>query len=91
MANNVMYPLSKLISQSKSKKKFYLLIGLLSIAGILLTFTLSDSCVYKHASILGKMSDLEKNFDPVTCEIILDRIIIFNDECEPEIEIMDCG
>lgn len=83
--------LSKLISQSKSKKKFYLLIGLLSIAGILLMFTILDSCVYKHANILGEISILEKNFDPVTCEIILDRIINFNGQCEPEIEIMDCG
>ncbi len=83
--------LSKLISQSKSKKKFYLLFGLLPIMGILLAFYISDSCVYQHASILGNLSDLEKNFDPVTCEIILDRVINFNEKCEPEIEIMDCG
>ena len=65
--------------------------GLLPIAGILLAFSISDSCVYKHAYILGELSDLEKNFDPVTCEIILEKIINFNDKCEPEIEIMDCG
>ena len=90
MANSVTYQLSKLISQSKSKR-FYLLIGLISIVGIFLGFAISDSCVYKHAHILTQLSNLENDFDPVTCEIVLEEIINFNGECEPEIEIIDCG
>ena len=80
-----------MISPSKRKKKFYLLIGLLPITAILLSIFISDSCVYKHSVILGDLSNLAKDFDPVTCEVVLDKIINFNDECEPEIEIMDCG
>lgn len=40
------------------------------------------------------MSDIhsyDSTLDPEFCESILDRMDVFNEDCEPKIEILDCG
>ena len=58
--------------------------------GILLG-TIFTSCSVKHVGILNDIKKFEQTLDPDFCESVVERIDVFNDECEPEIEIIDCG
>jgi hypothetical protein len=42
-------------------------------------------------TILTEITSYEKLLDPESCEVIIEKIDFFNDECEPQIEILDCG
>jgi hypothetical protein len=40
------------------------------------------------------MSDLEsyeKSLDPEFCNVLVEKINLFNSDCKPEVEILDCG
>jgi hypothetical protein len=50
-----------------------------------------DSCGIRHMIIINEITSYEKSFDPEFCEIIIEKIYLFNDDCEPQIEILDCG
>ena len=58
--------------------------------GILLG-TIFTSCSVKHVGILNDIKKFEQTLDPDFCESVVEHIDVFNDECEPEIEIIDCG
>ena len=39
-------------------------------------------------------NDLEtygQTLDPEFCEVLVEKIDLFNDDCEPKVEILDCG
>lgn len=90
MANNVMFPLWKLIFQKISLKNLILISFIILI--IVLFLSLSDnSCGIKHIQILHEINTFEESLDPEICEMIIEKIDLFNDSCEPKIEILDCG
>ncbi len=80
----------KLIFQKISLKNLILLAILTSIILALLSFT-GNSCGIQHMLILNDISSYEKSLDPEFCEIIVEKIDLFNDSCEPQIEILDCS
>ena len=41
--------------------------------------------------ILNEITTYEKSLEPEFCEIIVEKIDLFNDNCEPQVEILDCG
>lgn len=41
--------------------------------------------------ILNDLKTYEQLFDPEYCEVLVERIDLFNEQCEPPIEILDCG
>ena len=49
------------------------------------------SCGVEHMIIQNEISNYEKNLDPEMCEEIVGKIDLFNYECSPQIEILDCG
>lgn len=51
----------------------------------------NDSCGVNHLLIVNDLKSYEKSFDPEFCEDLLERIELFNDRCQPQIEILDCG
>ncbi|MCV0400405.1 MAG: hypothetical protein K5777_00275 [Nitrosopumilus sp.] len=57
---------------------------------VLLGFT-NNSCSVEHVLISGEIYSYEKSLDPESCENILEKIDLYNDQCRPEIEILDCG
>ena len=61
-----------------------------SIVIVLISFS-GDSCGIQHISILNEIASYEKSLDPEFCEVIVEKIDVFNDMCEPQIEILDCG
>ena len=80
----------KLIFQKTSLRNLILIAVGISIVGILLSLT-SYSCGIQHMIILNEIALYEKSLEPEFCEIIVEKIDLFNDDCEPQIEILDCG
>ena len=69
---------------------------LLSIIGIsIIVFVVwSDgfnSCGIQHVTLLNDIETFEQNGDPEFCEITVNKILEYNEQCEPYIEILDCG
>ena len=80
----------KLIFQKISLKNFILIAIGISIVGILIVST-GSSCGIQHMIILNEITSYEKSLEPEFCEIIVEKIDLFNDDCKPQIEILDCG
>ena len=80
----------KLTFQKASLKNLIIISIGISIVGILIGFS-GDSCGIQHMSILNEITSYEKSLDPEFCEVIVEKIDLFNDDCEPQIEILDCG
>ena len=59
--------------------------------GVVFILSFEQSCGIQHISILNEISLYEKSLDPELCEVIVEKIDYFNDKCEPQIEILDCG
>lgn len=90
MANNVMFPQWKLIFQKTSLRNLILLMfGILVV--ILFVLFVNDSCKFERILILNDISSYEQSLDPEFCEIIMEKIDVFNDKCESPLEILDCG
>jgi hypothetical protein len=51
----------------------------------------SNSCTFERLLILDDVSTYEKSLDPELCEIVVEKIDMFNDECESNMEILDCS
>ncbi len=80
----------KLIFQKASLRNLILIAIGISIVGILISFT-GHSCGIQHMIILNQISSYEQSLEPEFCEVIVEKIDLFNDDCEPQIEILDCG
>ena len=80
----------KLIFQ-KINFKNLVLIGILFLIILLLIVFFNDSCGIRHMLILNEITSYEKSLEPEFCEMIVEKIDLFNDSCEPQIEILDCG
>ncbi len=85
-----MYLQSKLIFQKNNLRN--LLFALFAITLILFVFSfLGNSCVIQHVTLINDLKSYENLQDPEFCETLLEKIDSFNEQCEPEIEILDCG
>jgi|TARA_B100002049_G_C15816764_1_gene265250 hypothetical protein len=42
-------------------------------------------------SILNQIQIYDETLDPEFCEMVLENIDSFNDDCSPSFEILDCG
>ena len=71
------------------KNPVLIVIGILVV--IVLITTTGNFCGLQHMTILTEITSYEKLLDPESCEVIIEKIDFFNDECEPQIEILDCG
>ncbi len=80
----------KLTFQKTSLRNLILIAIGISIVGILISLT-GYSCGIQHMIILNEIALYEKSLEPESCEIIVEKIDLFNDDCEPQIEILDCG
>ena len=80
----------KLTFQKTNTRNLILLVIGISVVAILISFS-GNSCGIQHMSILNEITTYEQSLDPEFCEDIVEKIDFFNDECEPQIEILDCG
>lgn len=61
-----------------------------SIAGIVLGFEI-NFCGLQHIVITSDLKNYENSLDPDFCNGLVEKINFFNLDCEPKIEILDCG
>lgn len=80
----------KLIFQ-KTNLKYFILIIFASFFILLFLIFINDSCNVDSLIIFNQINDYEKSLDPEFCENILEQIDRYNDQCESQIEILDCG
>ncbi len=80
----------KLMSQNPRKYIIFVIIGISIIILILSTDEL-NSCGIQHVTLLNDIKTFEQNSDPEFCEKTVNKILEFNEQCEPYIEILDCG
>ncbi len=90
MVSNEMSLPWKLISQ-KNKSKILLIILSGILISVLLVLFSNSSCGIQHMTILNEINSYQETLDPEFCEVIVEKIDLFNDSCEPQIEILDCG
>ena len=64
-------------------------IGIFTI-GIILGFVLY-SCGIQHIAIISDLKSYEKSLDPEFCDVLVEKINLFDANCKPEVEILDCG
>jgi len=80
----------KLIFQKISFKSLILIV--IGILAVIVLFSTSDNnCGIQHMTILNEIKSYEQTLDPEICEVIVEKIDYFNDECKPYIEILDCS
>ena len=58
--------------------------------GIILGFVVYP-CGLQHIAIISDLKSYEKSFDPEFCDVLVEKINLFNADCKPEVEILDCG
>jgi len=80
----------KLTFQNTNLRNLILITVVISIVGISISLT-GYSCGIQHMMILNEITSYEKSLEPEFCETIVEKIDLFNDDCEPQIEILDCG
>ena len=85
-----MYPPWKLIFQ-KTNSKYFTLILFGGLCAVILILFNNNSCSVDYVLINNDISTYEQSLDPEYCENILENIDLYNDQCEPQIEILDCG
>ena len=77
---------------SQKNKKIILFLILISIGiFIFLKFVPENSCGIQHILLLNDIDQYKNTLDPEFCMDLLYRIENFNSQCQPEIEILDCG
>ena len=45
----------------------------------------------KHNEIGNEINSYEQSLDPEICEVLVEKIDLFNAECSPYVEILDCS
>ena len=90
MENNATFLQWKLILQKTNLKYLILILFGIFVLIAISQFT-NDSCGIDHIVISNEINSYEKSLDPEFCENILEKIDLYNDQCESQIEILDCG
>ena len=85
-----MYPQLKLTLQKPKKIIIFCIIGIALIA-IGISSGQLNSCGVQHVTLINDIKTFEMNQDPEFCSITVEKVLEFNEQCEPYIEILDCG
>ncbi len=85
-----MYPLWKLTFQKNKIKNLILVFSVIFAAVVVLSVS-GNFCGIQHMSLLNDLKTYEQSLDAEYCEVLVERIDLFNEQCEPQIEILDCG
>ncbi len=90
MVNKEMSLQWKLTFQKTSFRLSVLITIVITLIGVTILST-NYSCGIQHMLILNEIESYEKSLDPEFCENLIEKIDLFNDDCEPTLEILDCG
>jgi len=68
----------------------FAIIGI-SVVALVLSSGQLNTCGIQHVSLVENIKTFESNQDPEFCAVTVNKILEFNEQCEPYIEILDCG
>ena len=85
-----MCPLWKLTFQKSKFKNLIFVFSVIFVAVVVLSMS-GNFCGIQHMSLLNDLRTYEQSLDPEYCEALVERIDLFNEQCEPPLEILDCG
>jgi hypothetical protein len=74
----------------KNRNIVFVIIGI-SVVALVLSSGHLNSCGIQHVTIVENIKTFENNQDPEFCALTVKKILEFNEQCEPYIEILDCG
>ena len=49
------------------------------------------SCGFRHIVIITDLKSYNASLDPEFCDALVEKINLFNFDCNPKVEILDCG
>ena len=75
--------------QKSSLLIIFVILGVLFIVVFLLYS--ENPCGIQHVILINDLKNYEQTLDPEFCEMLVDKIDSFNEQCMPKIEILDCG
>ena len=75
----------------KINLKKIIFFGIILFLGLFLFSLVTNNCGIESLILLGDVRSLENSFDPEYCEYTVEKINLFNDRCESQMEILDCG
>jgi len=75
------------------KPKKIIILSIIGISIIILVISSGElnSCGIQHVTLINDIKTFEQNGDPEFCETTVNKILEFNEQCAPYIEILDCG
>jgi len=78
---------------TSQKLRKYIIFGIIGISIVIFIISTEElnSCGIQHVTLLNDIKIFEQNSDPEFCEKTVNKILEFNEQCEPYIEILDCG
>lgn len=91
MVNYVMSLQLKLTLQKIKTIRNLILLSTCIFAVVILLGFMVSSCGIQHIAITHDLKSYAMSFDPDFCDGLVERINLFNDDCEPKVEILDCG
>ena len=74
----------------KPKIIIFSIIGI-SIIALVVSSGQLNTCGIQHITLLNDIKTFEQNEDPEFCEVTVHKILEYNEQCQPYIEILDCG
>jgi hypothetical protein len=74
----------------RSQKIILVIIGI-SVVAFFISSGKLNTCGIQHVVIIDDIKTFERNQDPEFCATTVNKILEFNEQCEPFIEILDCG
>lgn len=79
------------LQKLRLNQKIILVIIGISIVAFFLSSSQLNTCGIQHVTIVEDIKTFENNQDPEFCAATVNKILEFNEQCEPYIEILDCG
>lgn len=86
-----MSPQLKLILQKINSLRYIILICIGIFTTIMIIVFLTYPCGIQYIVIMDDLKSYEKSADPEFCDVLVEKINLFNSDCKPEVEILDCG
>jgi len=78
------------LTLQKPKIIIFSIIGI-SIIALVVSSGQLNTCGIQHVALLNDIKTFEQNEDPEFCDVTVHKILEYNEQCQPYIEILDCG
>ena len=86
-----------MLLKSKKTKKIVLVIGVIVFLVFLFFYSFTTNsistlgCGIENVSLISEKNHYERTLDPDFCYDLVQKILEYNDRCNLEIELIDCG